>query len=180
MQRSLHSRTALLCAAGLPRLVAVSVRRLFFPPIRRTGVWFSCAGCKAAKLLLRIQIQTQSVPYGAGSRADLVCTVCFVFGAKHNLVGSAGAAKPAQQNRTVVRCLPGDWIEGPVPDITASLQGKAISAGFSAIPRGTGPSVQSPAVTAFHQGKILLRGIRRHLPRVQALRSSPLNTCPAM
>ena len=41
---------------------------------------------------------------------------------KHNLVGSAGAAQPAQQNRTVVRCLPGDWTAGPVPNITASHQ----------------------------------------------------------
>ena len=45
-------------------------------------------------------------------------------GEKHNLVGSAGAAKPAQQNRTVVRCLPGDWTAGPVPDITIYHQGE--------------------------------------------------------
>ena len=38
----------------------------------RTEVRFSFAGCKAAKLLLRIQIQTQSVPIGAGLRADQV------------------------------------------------------------------------------------------------------------
>ena len=49
------------------------------------------------------------------------------------MVGSAGAAQPAQQNRTVVRCLPGDWIEGPVPDITASHQGITTSAGFDVV-----------------------------------------------
>ena len=104
-----------------PMLVAVSVGRVlvFVAETHRSAVGLlckvraspdlyaeqelRCAGCMAAKLLLRIQIQTQSVPYGAGSRADLVCSVCLVFGAKHYLVGSADAAKPAQQNRTAVR-----------------------------------------------------------------------------
>ncbi len=46
------------------------------------------------------------------------------MGMKHNPVGSAAAAQPAQQNRIVVRSLPGDWTEGPVPDITVSHQGE--------------------------------------------------------
>ena len=61
-------------------------------------------------------------------------------GMKHNLVGSAAAAQPAQQNRTVVRCLPGYRPCGPVPRYHGiSSRGKIVSTCFRAVTTGYRP-----------------------------------------
>ena len=70
---SLQKQTALLCVLSVgTTVVTCLIRQRGVEQRRRTTVQFCCAPCKAAKLLLRIQIQTQSVPIGAGSRADQV------------------------------------------------------------------------------------------------------------
>ena len=102
MQRSLHSRTALLCAADLPRLVAVSVRRLFFPADKTH---------KSAVLLCRLC---------GNKRADLVCSVCLVLG--RSTTWSALLMQRSLHSRTALLCAAS---RGPVPDITASHQGKS-------------------------------------------------------
>ena len=84
MQRSLHSRTALLCAAGLPRLVAVSVRRLFFPADKTH---------KSAVLMCRLC---------GNKRADLVCSVCLVLG--RSTTWSALLMPRSRHSRTALLC----------------------------------------------------------------------------